>query len=1086
MRRLFLLLTSVVLLSSCADAPTRVDTAIPSDQTLTPSFDIVDGSRGGGAGFYWLPPMVTSLPSSMGTFDNTAIGALEVQVCALEADSCVPGGLDRRFTSTTGSFFDRVRLFANTQYQVMYASAADNLDASKDYRATVRAYGVVLGYADIDVVSTLPALQAVDRTRFAALYRGQSLAISFRVDNVFPAACSAESIDALALQVFGAGLANDAFRAAIRRLAYLYRFSTAAETEIALQELADDLNQRLDDAAGDPALRAVIEQLLGALYCVVDQTVPVPPVEGTVTGTITGTNGRGPLSDVVVRVDPAGLSGTSDATGRYTIVNVPAGPVTVLVTGGLPSDCTVPAPQNAVADAGSVTVDFEVECEPGAVAVVPATLVSGGAHTCGLTSSGAAYCWGNAGLALGNGSVNGSSVPVPVSGGLTFETLSAGDGHTCGVTTTGAAYCWGTNSVGQLGDGTNNQRATPVAVSGGLTFASISAGNVHTCGITRTGAAYCWGLNQQGRLGDGTFINRLAPVAVVGGHVFKSLAVSRSNVSGQGHSCGVTTDGDVYCWGNNTNRQLGILTPTQSPEPLKVPLALTFTEVVAGTLHTCALGSDGRVYCWGFGPSFGPGIGSGLPTQAGNGQTFASLAAGIYHTCGLTAAGAAYCFGTNSSGELGNGTSRSDGAVGTTPVAVSGDRSFAVLSAGGGFTCGVTNAGEALCWGAGRGGELGDGTTGRRHAPVPVLGGLEFAALAAGGEQTCGVANTGAAYCWGENQSSRLGDGTTLRRHAPWPVSGGTSFARIFSSPYPTGEAQRAHSCALTAGGDTYCWGNNSNLQLGVAGGTRTTPVPVASVPAFETLTLGAIHSCGLTDVGQTYCWGSNVYGTLGRGTGGGNSQTPGPISGDLQFSKLASGSVHTCGLTASGAAYCWGRNNRGQLGDGTSGTDRSEPVPVGGGLSFVSIAAGFEHTCGVAVGGGAYCWGYGNFGQLGDGTTGPANVSLTPVAVLGGQSFTQLSAGYYHTCGITSAGNALCWGWNQSGQIGDGTNAQSRTTPVAVAGGLQFLELHTGRDHTCGLASTGNAYCWGWSEKGRLGDEYIRRVAGGLVFRRP
>ena len=127
MRRFLLLLTSVGLLTSCADAPTRVDSASPSDEARSPAFEILDGSRGGGAGFYWLPPMVTSLPTTTGTFDNTVLNALDVELCALEANACAPGGLQRRFRSVTGSFFDRIRLVPNRQYQVMYSSAADNL-----------------------------------------------------------------------------------------------------------------------------------------------------------------------------------------------------------------------------------------------------------------------------------------------------------------------------------------------------------------------------------------------------------------------------------------------------------------------------------------------------------------------------------------------------------------------------------------------------------------------------------------------------------------------------------------------------------------------------------------------------------------------------------------------------------------------------------------------------------------------------------------------------------------------------------------------------------------------------------------------
>lgn len=1095
MRRRFLVLASLALLASCAERPTGVAGTDVLDESLTPSLEIVDGVRGGGVGFLWLPPIVTTPPTTTGTFDNSVLHGLEVELCEFDGSTCVSSGFKRIFTSATGGFFDRVKLFSNQQYQVMYASATDNLDPAKDYRLTVRAFDVALGFADIDVVASLAELQAVDRSRFATLFRGQSLPISFRINDVFPAACSAADIDALSEQVLGVGAANENFRAAIRRLAYLHRFGTIGDTEDALRVLADELSALANAAASDPPLLALIEQLQAALYCVVDRTVPPPPIAGTITGTITGTNGRGPLNAVAVRVDPAGLSATSDATGRYTIVNVPAGPATLLVSGGLPTDCTVPPPQNAVASAGSLTVDFEVQCGPGEVSVVPSTLVAGDAHACGLTTDGAAYCWGNNGPALGNGSLNGSTVPVPVSGGLTFETLSAGTLSTCGVTPEGAAYCWGTNLFGQIGDGTIGQRLTPVAVSGGLTFATISAGYAHTCGITRTGDAYCWGLNQQGRLGDGTTTNRLTPVPVIGGHKFVSLAASRSNVLGQGHSCGVTTDGEVYCWGNNTNFQLGTDyrnlpgNPTQSSEPLKVQSSQRFTSVVAGTLHTCALATDGGVYCWGFGPSYAPIFGSTTPREAGEGRSFVSIAAGIYHTCALTAEGAAYCFGVNSSGELGDGTSRTDGGIGNPPKPVSGGLTFASLAAGNGFTCGVTDAGSAFCWGAGSSGELGDGTRGRRLAPVPVLGGLAFSTLSSGGEHNCGLTSDGRAYCWGANGhvGGRLGDGTQLNRHEPQAVTGGIEFRSIVAAPLAGGETMRnAFSCGLSNAGETYCWGGNFSQQLGIPGGNRLSPQQVVGAPAFEQLALGAQHACARTAADETYCWGGNFYGMLGRGgIGGSNQVVPESISGGNTFTTLVAGAYHTCGLEATGAAYCWGRNNRGQLGDGTSGTDRSEPVSVVGGLTFVSLAAGFEHTCGVAASGSTYCWGYGNFGQLGNGTTGPTNVALTPVLVSGGHSFASLVAGYYHTCGVTSTGSALCWGWNQDGQLGDGTII-ARTTPVQVAGGVQFLELHAGRSHSCGLATSGDAFCWGWAYQGRVGDEYIRQVAGGLAFRRP
>jgi alpha-tubulin suppressor-like RCC1 family protein len=225
----------------------------------------------------------------------------------------------------------------------------------------------------------------------------------------------------------------------------------------------------------------------------------------------------------------------------------------------------------------------------------------------------------------------------------------------------------------------------------------------------------------------------------------------------------------------------------------------------------------------------------------------------------------------------------------------------------------------------------------------------------------------------------------------------------------------------------------------------------------------------------------------LGRGpVGGSNQVVPAPITGTFTFTSIASGAYHSCGLTETGAAYCWGRNNRGQLGDGTSGTDRGAPVPVSGGLAFVALVGGAEHTCGIATNGAAYCWGYNAFGQLGNASVPRFTSALTPVLVDGGHTFASLGTGDSHTCGVTASGSGYCWGWNQNGQLGDGSTESSRGSPAPVAGGLQFTAIVGGRDHSCGLTTTGSAWCWGWTDQGRVGDEFIRAVAGGLTFRGP
>ena len=261
-----------------------------------------------------------------------------------------------------------------------------------------------------------------------------------------------------------------------------------------------------------------------------------------------------------------------------------------------------------------------------------------------------------------------------------------------------------------------------------------------------------------------------------------------------------------------------------------------------------------------------------------------------------------------------------------------------------------------------------------------------------------------------------------------------------------------------------------------------STPTATATAPggdAYTALVAGYGHTCGLATGGTAYCWGFNGYGQLGDGTSGNgdlNDQSadrnaPVAVSGGRSFTALVAGFSHTCGLAPGGTAYCWGRNSEGQLGDGTSGsgTDRLVPVAVSGGRTFTALVAGAQHTCGLVSGGTAYCWGWNAGGQLGDGTTGTDR--LAPVDVTGGRTYTALVAGDSHTCGLVSGGTAYCWGWNASGQLGDGSNSANRTAPVAVSGGLTFTALVAGGLQTCGLVSGGTAYCWGSNWAGQLGD---------------
>lgn len=197
---------------------------------------------------------------------------------------------------------------------------------------------------------------------------------------------------------------------------------------------------------------------------------------------------------------------------------------------------------------------------------------------------------------------------------------------------------------------------------------------------------------------------------------------------------------------------------------------------------------------------------------------------------------------------------------------------------------------------------------------------------------------------------------------------------------------------------------------------------------------------------------------TPAEATTPGISPAASPLAAALTFASVSAGGNHTCGVATGGAAYCWGWDFNGQLGNGSVTDDQITPAPVSGGLTFAMVSAGSEHTCGVTTGGAAYCWGVGEGGQLGNGTTGD---KPTPAAVSGGLTFASVSADINHSCGVTTSGAGYCWGKGFNGQLGNGS-LDDHPTPVAVSGGHTFASVSVGGGHTCGVTTRGATFCWG------------------------
>lgn len=348
--------------------------------------------------------------------------------------------------------------------------------------------------------------------------------------------------------------------------------------------------------------------------------------------------------------------------------------------------------------------------------------------------------------------------------------------------------------------------------------------------------------------------------------------------------------------------------------------------------------------------------------------TVTGVAAGGLHTCAVANTGRTYCWGAGLYGQLGAGFIT---FIEPLPVATAGPAPSRVVGAGQDHSCGLSRDSTATCWGRNTDGQLGRGASpGDPTLPAPVALGLRFVGIAGGDQHSCALAADSLAYCWGGNVEGQLGDSQAPSRDTPVAVAGGQRFGRLSTGG--------VHSCAIGAGGAAWCWGADQRGQLGdsAAGANRRYPVRVRGASGFTDIAAGGEHSCGLLGT-EIMCWGDNTRGQLGTGAADSFAVAPVPVPAGAAATAVTAGGRHSCALAADSTAFCWGANDRGQVGDGST-IDRPAPVPVAGGARFIQLSAGGEHTCGLTAGGVVHCWGAGTAGQLGAGSTADSAVPVT------------------------------------------------------------------------------------------------------------
>ena len=613
-----------------------------------------------------------------------------------------------------------------------------------------------------------------------------------------------------------------------------------------------------------------------------------------------------------------------------------------------------------------------------------------------------------------------------------FTSLS-GKSSVCGVTNTGAGYCLGGPAA--------------TAVPGNHTWKMIAVGYSHKFGVTTAGVAYCWGTNTNGQLGNGTATDSTNPVAVSGGLTFDSID------AGASHSCGITTSGLLYCWGandmyqlgnNNENNQNDKLTPTRVHDP-DTPSShwnTTILKVSLGARNSCAIDSNSRAYCWGdswdnqtaTGQTSYPKVPKRIHKPNGSANwdaTFIDIAAAGEHTCAIKTNGVAYCWGNDNSGSLGKESVKNEERQ--YPVKVSGNKTWVSIATGTWNTCGINDDKYMFCWGKNLLGQLGNNTTSSNSTPQRVHDPANPTANWTAQWSVAAVGNQRAFGIRAGTEQTITFPGQSDIKLTAGPVTLGATASSSLAVTYAS---QTSNVCSVSGNTVSLLTTGTCTIEASQAGTAtvfEAAPVSIsftvlAGDQTIEFPNPGTKNTSDFTGSGLGLSAAASSKLVVSFSSSTSNVCT---VSGIL-VTKVALG---TCTITASQA----GSSNFNaapnvtrsfSIVDGAASGSvwewGSTPAAMSTSLVFTSVEAGRNHSCGLTAAGTAYCWGENQNGELGNGFDGIA--SAPPVMVLGGHTWAQVRPGGNSTCGVTTNGQGYCWGANSQGQLGDGstTNRQA------------------------------------------------------------
>ena len=525
-------------------------------------------------------------------------------------------------------------------------------------------------------------------------------------------------------------------------------------------------------------------------------------------------------------------------------------------------------------------------------------------------------------------------------------------------------------------------------------------------------------------------------------------------------------NGQVWCWGLNTNNSLGLGYNGPSPYTVHSPTLMVpdsnWVSITSGTSddRTMGIKSDGTSWAWGMSYTGSCGLGYPnliytlyVPTQVGSDNDWAQIATGIEFSVGLKSNGTLWVCGGSGWGELGIGNVANQGYF----VPLDSAHDWVCVKTGKGHTLALKANGTLWAWGLNGDGQLGIGSYVNQYYPVQVGTDHDWISVSTREDYSMALKANGTLWAWGLNNYGQLGIGNTTLQTTPVQVGTDSDWAVLGAGVY--------HSMALKSNGTLWAWGLNSYGQLGI-GNTidQSSPIQVGSEKWVD-ISTGYYYSFGLQSNGQMWGWGHNLHYELGMGNNI-EQHTPVPISiQSTEWVMAATGAHYSIALYSDGTLWAWGSNEVGQLGTGNT-TDEQLPVQTGNGDNkWIIVTAGTDHT--MAIKSDGTLWGWGNNAQ---GELGIGNIinQHSPVQVGAQNDWISVRTGHNYTVALRSNGTLWVWGANDHGQLGTG-NLTQYNSPVQV-NGTNWIAAEVGGYHTVALKADGTMWSWGWNNNGQLG----------------